>query len=73
MPEQDERPETAAAGNALVWFTGTLLAFGLFLVLVPGSDPAGRTWLWVGIALTVVGGATSALAVLARVRYLRSR
>ena len=65
------RPETPAAGNALVWMTLSLLAFGLFLVVIPGRDPAGRTWLWVGVVLVVVGGVTSAFAVRARLRHLR--
>jgi hypothetical protein len=67
-----DRPEAAAAGNALVWFTGSLLLFGLFLVVVPGTQPDGRTWLWVGVVLAVLGGVTSALATSARLRYLRS-
>jgi hypothetical protein len=73
MPDEDARADTPAAGNALVWFTGSLLLFGLFLVVVPGSQPAGRTWLWVGVVLVVLGGCTSALAVRARVRHLRSQ
>ena len=68
-----DRPESAAAGNLLVWSTGSLLLFGLFLVVVPGSQPAGRTWLWVGVVLAVLGGVASALATSARLRYLRSR
>ena len=69
--QSEPRPETPAAGNALVWMTLSLLAFGIFLVAVPGRDPAGRTWLWVGLVLLVVGGASSVLAVRARLRYLR--
>jgi hypothetical protein len=61
-----DRPEAAAAGNALVWFTGSLL------VVVPGTQPDGHTWLWVGVVLAVLGGVTSALATSARLRYLRS-
>ena len=45
--ESEPRPDTPAAGNALVWMTLSLFAFGVFLVAVPGRDPAGRTWLWV--------------------------
>ena len=67
----EPRPDTPAAGNALVWMTLSLLAFGAFLVAVPGRDPAGRTWLWVGLVLLVVGAVSSALALRARVRYLR--
>lgn len=70
-PEPDPRPDTAAAGNALVWMTVSLLVFGIFLVAVPGRDPAGRTWLWVGVVLVVVGGISSAIAVRARWAYLR--
>jgi hypothetical protein len=51
--------------------TLSLLAFGIFLVIVPGRDPAGRTWLWVGVVLLVVGGISSAFAVRARIRHLR--
>jgi hypothetical protein len=69
--QSEPRPDTPAAGNALVWMTLSLLAFGIFLVAVPGRDPAGRTWLWVGLVLLVVGGVSSALAVRARLRYLR--
>jgi hypothetical protein len=68
-----DRPDTAAAGNALVWFTGSLLLFGLFLVVVPGTQPGGRTWLWVGVVLVVLGGVASALATSSRLRYLRSQ
>jgi hypothetical protein len=49
----------------------SLVALGIFLVAIPGRDPAGRTWLWVGLVLLVVGGVTSALAIRARLRYLR--
>ena len=80
MPEDTDRSPGDAGptpgepvGNVLVWFTGSLLVFGLFLVVVPGSQPAGCTWLWVGVVLVVLGGATSALAVRARLRHLRSR
>ena len=69
--QSEPRPDTPAAGNALVWMTLSLLAFGIFLVAVPGRDPAGRTWLWVGLVLLVVGGVSSVLAVRARLRYLR--
>jgi hypothetical protein len=69
--ESEPRPDTPAAGNALVWLTLSLLAFGIFLVAVPGRDPAGRTWLWVGVVLLVVGGISSALAVRARLAYVR--
>ena len=70
-PEPEPRPDTAAAGNALVWMTVSLLVFGIFLVAVPGREAAGRTWLWVGVVLVVVGGISSAFAVRARWAYLR--
>jgi len=77
MPDEADRSETTAAtepvGSLLLWFTGSLLVFGLFLVVVPGSEPAGRTWLWVGVVLVVLGGATSALALRSRLRHLRAR
>jgi hypothetical protein len=69
--ESEPRPDTPAAGNALVWLTLSLLAFGIFLVAVPGREPAGRTWLWVGVVLLVVGGISSGLAVRARLAYVR--
>ena len=69
--QSEPRPDTPAAGNALVWMTLSLLAFGVFLVAVPGRDPAGRTWLWVGLVLLVVGGVSSVVAVRARLAYLR--
>jgi hypothetical protein len=71
MRDEEPRPDTTAAGNALLWLTGSLLAFGVFLVGVPGQQTAGRPWLWVGIALVVVGGAAFAAALRARLRYLR--
>ena len=70
-PQPETRPDTAAAGNALVWTTVSLFVFGIFLVAVPGRDPAGRTWLWVGVVFVVVGGISSAFAVRARWAYLR--
>ncbi|GAA2160072.1 hypothetical protein [Pedococcus bigeumensis] len=69
--ESEPRPDTPAAGNALVWMTLSLFAFGVFLVTIPGHDPAGRAWLWIGIVLLVVGGISSAFAVRARIRHLR--
>jgi hypothetical protein len=69
--QSEPRPDSPSAGNALVWMTLSLFAFGVFLVAVPGRDAAGRTWLWVGLVLLVVGGASSALALRARLRYLR--
>ncbi len=67
----EPRPETPAAGNALLWMTGSLAAFGVFLVAVPGRETAGRTWLWVGLVLLVVGGVAFAAALRARLRHLR--
>jgi hypothetical protein len=65
------RPDTPAAGNALLWLTGSLVALGLFAVVVPGREPAGRTWLWIGLVLLALGGAAFAVALRARLRYLR--
>ena len=67
----EPRPDTPAAGNALIWMTGSLAAFGAFLVAVPGKETGGRTWLWVGVVLLLVGGVTFGLALRARLRYLR--
>jgi hypothetical protein len=69
--QSEPRPDTPAAGNALLWMTGSLAAFGAFLVAIPGSQAAGRTWLWVGIVLLVVGAVTFGLALRARLAYLR--
>ena len=70
MQQDAPREDDPAAGNALLWLTGSVLAFGVFVIAVPGLQPAGRTWLWVGIVLVVIGGATFALALRARLRYL---
>ncbi len=67
----EPRPDTPAAGNALLWMTGSLVAFGAFLVAVPGRESAGRTWLWVGIVLLVGGAVTFGLALRARLAHLR--
>jgi hypothetical protein len=67
----EPRPDTPAAGNALLWMTGSLAVFGAFLVAVPGQESAGRTWLWVGIVLLVLGGLAFASALRARLRHLR--
>jgi hypothetical protein len=69
----EPRPDTPAAGNALLWMTGSLALFGAFLVVVPGRETAGRTWLWVGLVLLVVGGVAFAAALRARLRYQRGR
>jgi hypothetical protein len=70
MQQDAPRPDTPAAGNALLWSTGSVAAFGVFLVVVPGGQPAGRTWLWVGIVALALGAVTFALALRARLRYL---
>ena len=67
------RPDTTAAGNALLYLWGSLLCFGLFLVLVPGREAAGRTWLWVGLVLTVPAALGFISALRARLAYLRER
>jgi hypothetical protein len=64
------RPETTAAGNALLYVWGSLLAFGVFLVVVPGRVAAGRTWLWVGLLLVVAGAVGFVAALRARLAYL---
>jgi hypothetical protein len=70
--EPESRPDTPAAGNALLWLTGSLVAFAAFLVGVPGQQRAGRTWLWVGVVLLVLGGTAFAAALRSRLRYLRT-
>ena len=69
--QSEPRPDTPAAGNALLWMTGSLAALGLFLVAVPGQEAAGRTWLWVGVVLLVVGAVTFGLSLRARLAYVR--
>lgn len=71
--QSEPRPDTPAAGNALLWMTGSLALFGAFLVAVPGRETAGRTWLWVGLVLLIVGGATFVLALRSRLAFLRER
>ena len=68
--ESEPRPDTPAAGNALLWMTGSLAAFGAFVILVPGQA-GDRTWWWVGLVLLVVGAVTFGLALRARLAYLR--
>ena len=67
----EPRPDTTAAGNALLHLFGSLTLFGAFLVAVPGGQPEGRAWLWTGLLLLVVGAAGFARALVARIRYLR--
>ena len=50
-PDGDD--EAAAPGTVGVWFWGTLLVFGAFLVVVPGQDPRARFWLVAGLVLVV--------------------
>ena len=68
-PASDAQP--AGPGTLGAWFWGSLLAFGVFLVAVPGQDARGRTWLVVGIALAVVSVVGLTLWWRARVRGLR--
>lgn len=71
--QSEPRPDTPAAGNALLWMTGSLAIFGAFLVAIPGREDAGRTWLWVGVVLLLLGGLAFGFALRARLRYLPSR
>ena len=73
MNDPEPRPATPAAGNALLWLTGSLVALGLFAVVVPGQQPAGRPWLWIGLVLLGLGGAAFTAALRARLRYLREQ
>jgi drug/metabolite transporter (DMT)-like permease len=70
-PETSEVPLTTAAGNTLVYFWGSLLVFGVFLVLVPGQQSDGRAWLWVGLLLLLASVVGFTFALRARLRYLR--
>ena len=65
------RPDTTAAGNALLYLWGSLLCFALFVVLVPGREAAGRTWLWVGLVLAVPAAIGFTTALRARLAYRR--
>jgi hypothetical protein len=67
----EPRPDTTAAGNALLYLWGSLLAFGVFLVAVPGREAAGRTWLWVGLVVGALAAVGFTRAVRARLAYLR--
>jgi membrane protein implicated in regulation of membrane protease activity len=70
-PEPEPAAEPDGPGTLGAWFWGSLLAFGVFLVAVPGQDARGRTWLVVGIALAVVSVVGLTLWWRARVRGLR--
>lgn len=67
----EPRPDTTAAGNALLHLFGSLALFGAFLVAVPGTQPEGRAWLWTGLLLLVIGSGGFLRALVARIRYLR--
>jgi hypothetical protein len=67
----EPRPDTTAAGNALLHLFGSLALFGAFVVAVPGQQPEGRSWLWPGLMLLLIGAAGFARALVARIRYLR--
>ena len=64
-------PETTAAGTTTLYLWGSLALLGLFLVAVPGREPAARAWLWVGDVLLAVSVPALLLALRARRRYLR--
>lgn len=70
-PKRSRDPETTASGNTIVYFWGSLLVFGVFLVLVPGQQSDGRAWLWIGLLLLLASVVGFTFAVRARVRYLR--
>ena len=65
------RPETTAAGTTTLYLWGSLALLGLFLVAVPGREPAARAWLGVGAILLAISVPALLLAVRARRRYLR--
>lgn len=70
-PKRGRDPETTASGNVLVYFWGSLLVFGVFLVAVPGQQSDGRAWLWIGLLLLLGSVVGFTFALRARVRYLR--
>lgn len=70
-PATAPRPETAAAGTTMLYLWGSLALLGIFLVAVPGREAAARTWLWVGVVLTIVAVPGLVGAVRARRRYVR--
>lgn len=62
--EDDDR----RVGTVGLWFWGSLLAFGAFLVAVPGRDDRARIWLVTGLVLVVLAGVGLARSVRARSR-----
>jgi hypothetical protein len=68
VTEPDEGAGSGAPGTTGLWFWGTLLAFGVFLVAVPGQDPRARPWWWAGVVLTAVALVALARALLGRRR-----
>lgn len=58
--------EGAGSGTIGYWFWGSLLAFGAFLVVVPGRDPRALFWLVAGLVLAVVSAAGLAVVLLGR-------
>jgi hypothetical protein len=55
----------------MLYLWGSLALLGIFLVAVPGREAAARTWLWVGIVLTLVAVPGLVGAARARRRYVR--
>lgn len=51
MTGVEDGDEDAGPATIGYWFWGSLLAFGAFLVVVPGRDPRARFWLVAGIVL----------------------
>ncbi|MFC8503909.1 hypothetical protein ACFUC1_16250 [Pedococcus sp. NPDC057267] len=49
--DDEDVDEDVEPGTIGYWFWGSLLAFGAFLVAVPGRDPRARFWLVAGIVL----------------------
>lgn len=70
-PQTSRDPETTASGNTLVYFWGSLLIFGVFLVAVPGQEADARAWLWIGLVIFVASVVGFTFALRARLRYLR--
>ncbi|GAB3450244.1 hypothetical protein GCM10027517_37450 [Phycicoccus ginsengisoli] len=75
-----EQPEPAEPregeprpGTIGFWFWGSLLGFGVFLVLVPGRDPRARFWLVAGLVLALASLVALVRTVVTRARRSRSR
>jgi len=68
--EETEGP-SGVSGTVGLWFWGTTLVFGAFLLAVPGQDERAQFWWWCGLVLVAASLAGLAVAVRARHRGRR--